>query len=508
MFYAISILVGFCIVLFLFDHKSRYSLLFVIMAMGCTMAMFSLVLHINIFGNYYSYSKSFLFSFDYRIYSSIVKYIRLPLSRIIRFMNAGHFLYLLSNLLLNIEIFKGMTKYAISKKRYKQLYSLSLVFPFFTLLFCDPKTSTYLYVLCHHNANYFAVLKILTVLYKLMVVGVILGPVYSLIRYALLIRVRYFKKRILALALCLFSLHAGYISMFYTGPFSISAEKVWRSGFWHFENTQFSSHQIYLSLSIVTLILMGSCLAVLLTFRLDFSVTLFLEKRVRRNLKLMNEALGDTLHSYKNTLFAMQLCTKKAKAGLCGQPCKELEKIEHLVDSTLANTAHMLDNLGAVKYRFLYNNLSNIIQSASQNVVFPDNIRLVLDETVFSSQFGHYDKYHLEKALINILNNAIEAIMQSGKDEGCVRVEMAFFFRWVVIVISDNGTGISRSVRRKLFVPNYSNKNNKLNWGLGLAYVYKIVKAHFGQIKIISQYGEYTSVMIMLPFMGKEGRND
>ena len=508
MFYAISILVVFCIVLILFDHKSRYSLLFVMMAMGCTMALFSLVLHINIFGNYYIYSDNTLFSFDYRIYSNFVKNISLPFSSIIRYMNVGHFLYILSNSLFNIEIYKGMAKYTISRKKKKILYGLSLILPFITLVFCDPKISTYLYVLCHSNENSYFVLQVLTILYKLLVVGTILGPVYSLLRYACLIKVSYLKKRILALTICLFSLHVGYISMLYTGPFSMSAEKVFRSGFWHFENTQFSSQEIYLSLSIITLILMGSCLAVLLSFRLDLSATLFIEKRVRKNLKLMNEALGDTLHSYKNLLFTMQIWTQKAKTALGDQECMELDKIDQLVNSSLSNTAHMLDNLGVVKYRFLNNDLSNIIQSAIKNVYFPDNVHLVLDETALHNQFGHYDKYHLEKALINILNNAIEAIIQSAKREGYIRIERAFFFRWVVIVISDNGTGISRSVRRRLFVPHYSNKNGRLNWGLGLAYVYKIVKAHFGQIKIVSHYGEFTSVLIMLPLKGKDGRYD
>ena len=38
-----------------------------------------------------------------------------------------------------------------------------------------------------------------------------------------------------------------------------------------------------------------------------------------------------------------------------------------------------------------------------------------------------------------------------------------------------------------------------MNWGLGLPYVYKVIKAHLGQIKIDSRYGRYTTVLIMLP---------
>ena len=38
-----------------------------------------------------------------------------------------------------------------------------------------------------------------------------------------------------------------------------------------------------------------------------------------------------------------------------------------------------------------------------------------------------YDRYHLCKALVNILNNSVEAIEQSGKEEGKITVRLEFF---------------------------------------------------------------------------------
>ena len=55
-------------------------------------------------------------------------------------------------------------------------------------------------------------------------------------------------------------------------------------------------------------------------------------------------------------------------------------------------------------------------------------------------------------------------------------------------------------------LPHYRTKNGHMNWGMGLAYVYRVVDAHLGQIKISSRKGEYTSVMLMLPTVEKEIR--
>lgn len=50
-----------------------------------------------------------------------------------------------------------------------------------------------------------------------------------------------------------------------------------------------------------------------------------------------------------------------------------------------------------------------------------------------------------------------------------------------------------------IFAPHYSGKKGRLNWGMGLSYAYRVVKAHMGQIHIDSQPGIYTRVVIMLP---------
>lgn len=46
---------------------------------------------------------------------------------------------------------------------------------------------------------------------------------------------------------------------------------------------------------------------------------------------------------------------------------------------------------------------------------------------------------------------------------------------------------------------NFSVRRGPMNWGMGLTYTYKVLKAHLGQVKIDSAVGKYTSVLLLLP---------
>ena len=49
-------------------------------------------------------------------------------------------------------------------------------------------------------------------------------------------------------------------------------------------------------------------------------------------------------------------------------------------------------------------------------------------------------------------------------------------------------------------------KNKKNSWGIGLSYVFSVVRAHYGQMHIRSRQGEYTRVEILLPRTRKGGK--
>ena len=503
MFFSIGILMLSSIILLIFDHHNRYSFFFVLMALGCILSLFALAFHVSVFGTYYFYTTNPLYVLDYWMYTSLVQRLRFPLSVVLRFMNAGLFLYQLSNCLFALELNSCLRWYRAGWKFGTWLHRLIFAVPVITLVFCDPRVSNQIYIFCHLHPTLYPLLQAAAVLYKTLSLASILLPVCDLTAYACVIRLPYLCKRIVALTVMLAIQHTGYALLFYFGDFSISAEKVYRSGYWIFETQQAGRQTIYLWLPMITLFLMVGCLAILLSFRLDLSMWLFPGKTIQKNLKLMNNTLGDMLHSHKNQLFTLHIYTEKLKrhSDIAGLP--EMQKLDRLVSSGLDDTARLLDRLNDQHYKFKPYDLSTIIQDAVEKTFFPEDISVRIDDSVFHSPLGYFDRYHLAQALINILNNSVEAVQKAQREHPAIRISTAYFFRWIVVMISDNGVGISPAEKRKLFLPHYSNKNGRLNWGLGLPYVYKVVDAHLGQIKINSRKGEYTSVMLMLPSVEK-----
>ncbi len=104
------------------------------------------------------------------------------------------------------------------------------------------------------------------------------------------------------------------------------------------------------------------------------------------------------------------------------------------------------------------------------------------------------DRYYLERALINLINNAIEA---SGAGNN-ITVSIEVGRRNATIKVVDQGPGMDKETLDNMFTPFYTRK--KEGTGLGMAIVKKIVEAHRGKISVDSYPGEGTEVRIALPY--------
>jgi two-component system, NtrC family, sensor kinase len=89
------------------------------------------------------------------------------------------------------------------------------------------------------------------------------------------------------------------------------------------------------------------------------------------------------------------------------------------------------------------------------------------------------DPHQLEQVFLNILNNAFDAIEQSGRS-GRIEVETAACAETVEICFRDNGPGISNAER--IFEPFFTTKPVGKGTGLGLSICYGIIHAHDGEI--------------------------
>lgn len=513
MFYTIGLLLIFSIILLIFDHKSKYSWLFVIMSIGAMISFFFIILHINMFASYGSYySRSIYYKLDYLVFTTITNTVKIPIVTNIRMMNFGIFLYLLAVTVFNFDFDKEMLR-ANERRSDKKGWNAKLLLflvPVISVILSDPKISTKMYIAYHTSSKPAwndCIYRGIEIGYKLLVLFLLLRPVYILYKYVVKTKIPFLRLRISLFAAGLLLANGIFYFFFYVGTFSISVDKVIRSGFWVFGNIEAKIPIEYLAGSPVIFLIISICMFILLSFNMDSSATLFAQKKIQKNVTLMNEVLGETLHSQKNLFFSMQILVEKIHKKVDGtMDIPEIARMVKLVSDSLSRTTEMLDGLKEVKYHYLNNSILDILDDAVMELTVPENIVLEWDKQIYEDSkvfYGMYDRYHLEKALVNVLKNSIEAIELSGKTEGKITISVSFLLRWLIIIIEDNGTGIKPREKKHIFSPHYSGKQGKMNWGLGLPYVYKVIKAHLGQIKIYSKYGRFTSVLIMLP-TGKE----
>jgi len=115
------------------------------------------------------------------------------------------------------------------------------------------------------------------------------------------------------------------------------------------------------------------------------------------------------------------------------------------------------------------------------------------------------DQAQLQQVLLNLLNNAIDAI---GRD-GQIVLKTKFLTRTnqVMIAVSDDGPGIPKETLGKIFDPFFTTKEVGKGTGLGLSISYSIIEKLGGTIKVESEVGQGTSFQIYLPItQGETGR--
>lgn len=100
------------------------------------------------------------------------------------------------------------------------------------------------------------------------------------------------------------------------------------------------------------------------------------------------------------------------------------------------------------------------------------------------------------QVLLNLLNNALDAV--SGFTNKWVRVELTSNEKELFLRVTDSGTGISDSVREKMFRPFFTTKPVGKGTGIGLSISLAIVEAHTGSLHY-EPYAGHTSFLVRLP---------
>jgi PAS domain S-box-containing protein len=261
-------------------------------------------------------------------------------------------------------------------------------------------------------------------------------------------------------------------------------------------------HRLYTMLALTTPILTptGKMLQVLAIFT---DVTEL--RQMKDHLATLGLMLSTVCHDMKGCLTGLDaglyLVDKGFYRNKAGRIEEGLEVMRLMVDRM---RKMVFDVLYATKERELELETVEVITfigeltAAVENRMRSADIEFDCDFSLCTGQM-RVDAGLLRSALLNILDNAMEACLEN-KQEVCQRVE--FIVRseaeQVIFEISDTGSGIAPEALKNIFNVFHSSKGRK-GTGLGLYITDKVVKRHGGTIRVQSTPGHKTTFFIQIP---------
>lgn len=236
------------------------------------------------------------------------------------------------------------------------------------------------------------------------------------------------------------------------------------------------------------------------------TVSLMKEKEISEHT---TDFLNNMTHEFKtpltNIALAGKMITKESNIGevdkirqYSGIILEENEKLRLQVEQVLSMTALERGEIPLQKNQI---DIHQIIHDAVKCMALQiENKHLNLKLNLSAENcLINGDKIHLANALCNLIDNGIKY----GQEKPMLMVETSNQDEKLIVKITDNGIGIDKEYQAKVFdkyfrVPT-GDVHNVKGFGIGLAYVKKIIELHEGTIEIESERNKGTIFTITIP---------
>lgn len=204
-----------------------------------------------------------------------------------------------------------------------------------------------------------------------------------------------------------------------------------------------------------------------------------------------------SLKGFTETLLDGAMYDEKALEQFLGIIWKESDRLAHLIDDLLVLSKLEKEDLEFEWEQILVIEIAEEVVELLRSKAEEKNIEL---STSFQPQLTMIgDSHRFRQILINLMSNAINYTPSEGK----VWVEVKQEENKIVLVVRDNGFGISEEELPRIFERFYrvdkARSRDSGGTGLGLAIVKHIVEAFEGEIEVESEQGKGTTFTVKLP---------
>lgn len=236
-------------------------------------------------------------------------------------------------------------------------------------------------------------------------------------------------------------------------------------------------------------------------------------------LATLGEMAAGLAHELNQPLAGLSLCTtnmKKLKQRdlLTDAEIDEtIENIEGIIKRMSKIIVHIRTFARQDLQKFKPTNINESAENALN--LMEEQLRLNSIEVKRNFDFNipqiNGEPYQIEQIVINALSNAKDALTQKENSDmsrlsgwrKSIELKTSFANEWACIDVIDNGMGMSKEVKEKIFEPFYTTKEVGKATGLGLSISYGIIESHKGRIDVSTEEGRGTTISIKLPAMIK-----
>jgi len=113
------------------------------------------------------------------------------------------------------------------------------------------------------------------------------------------------------------------------------------------------------------------------------------------------------------------------------------------------------------------------------------------------------DASQIQQVILNLVLNGAQAMQPKGGGKLTIRTRLIPQEESVELCVQDTGEGIAPESLSKIFDPFFTTKAEGKGVGLGLAVLYGIVKAHEGEVEVVSRRNEGTTFTVTLPLKSR-----
>ena len=234
--------------------------------------------------------------------------------------------------------------------------------------------------------------------------------------------------------------------------------------------------------------------------------------RQAQKMEAIGQLAGGIAHDFNNVLNVILGYSKLLLANSTPHDpaYRRLEEIRKAGERAAALTQQLLafSRKQVLQPRVI--NLADTLTDMEQMVqrIIGEHIKVI---TQMDDGLGQVkiDPNQVHQVILNLVVNARDAMPDGGTltlevsnaelDESSARVHGLSAGRYVMLAVSDNGSGMTPEVRQRVFEPFFTTKGTGQGTGLGLATVYGIVQQSEGHIWLYSEPGIGTTFKIFLP---------